>query len=82
LQQSRRAAAGEETSTAKRVAIIQGRPTLGGGHFCHALADAYARGVREAGQEARMIVIAELGFPLLRGKQEWESEHLDSLSPR
>jgi len=29
-----------------------------------------------------MIVIAELGFPLLRGKQEWESEYLDSLSPR
>jgi hypothetical protein len=29
-----------------------------------------------------MIVVAELGFPMLRGKQEWDSEYLDSLSPR
>lgn len=59
---------------AGRIAIIQGHPTPGGGHFCHALAEAYARGVEEGGHEARMIVVAELGFPLLLSKQEWELE--------
>src|SRR5690242_2273859 len=58
---------------ARRVAIIQGHPTPAGGHFCHALAEAYAQGVEEEGHEARMIIVAELDFPLLRGKQEWES---------
>ena len=28
-----------------RVCIIQGHPTAGGGHFCHALAEAYSQGV-------------------------------------
>jgi len=58
----------------RSIAIIQGHPTSGGGHFCHALAEAYARGAEGAGHEARMINVAELGFPLLRSKQEWESD--------
>ncbi|HYD30754.1 MAG TPA: NAD(P)H-dependent oxidoreductase [Azospirillaceae bacterium] len=56
-----------------RTTIIQGHPTPGGGHFCHALADAYARGAAEGGHEVRRIGVAELDFPLLRSKAEWES---------
>jgi len=34
---------------ARRVAIIQGHPDPAGGHFGHALADAYAEGALAAG---------------------------------
>lgn len=55
-----------------RIAIIQGHPTQGGSHFCHALADGYARGALENGREVRRIPVAELEFPLVRSKEEWE----------
>lgn len=54
-----------------RVAIIQGHPTSGG-HFCHALADAYAQGLGEGGHEFRHVSVAELDFPLLRSRTDWE----------
>lgn len=57
----------------QRVAIIQGHPTVGGGHFCHGLAAAYARGAQESGHEVRMVIVAELEFPLLRSKRDWEA---------
>jgi putative NADPH-quinone reductase len=56
-----------------RVCILQGHPTPGGGHFCHALADAYAEGAASAGHEVERIAVAELDFPLLRSKQDWDS---------
>jgi len=55
-----------------RIAIIQGHPTSKGGHFCHALAEAYAEGAFTGGHQARFIPVAELDFPLLRSKAEWE----------
>lgn len=57
-----------------RIAVIQGHPTAGGGHFCHALAEAYAAGAAEGRHEVRRIVVAELDFPMLRSKQDWEKE--------
>jgi putative NADPH-quinone reductase len=57
----------------KRICIIQGHPTPGGGHFCHALADVYAQGAAEEGHEIRTIAVAELDFPLLRSKHDWDS---------
>ncbi|HEV7370071.1 NAD(P)H-dependent oxidoreductase [Arenibaculum sp.] len=56
-----------------RIVIVQGHPTPGGGHYCHALADAYAEGAAAAGHELRRIEVAELDFPLLRSRQEWEA---------
>lgn len=56
-----------------RIAVIQGHPTPGGGHYGHALADAYARGAAEGGHDVRQIVVAETDFALLRSKEEWES---------
>ncbi|HEY0525549.1 MAG TPA: NAD(P)H-dependent oxidoreductase [Stellaceae bacterium] len=57
----------------RRIAIIQGHPAAGGGHFCHALADAYAQGAADAGHEVRQVAVADLDFPLLRSKEEWET---------
>ena len=50
----------------KHITIIQGHPDPAGGHFCHALGEAYAAGARAADHEVRVIDIARTGFPLLR----------------
>lgn len=55
-----------------RITIIQGHPTSGSRHFCHALADAYAEGAAEGGHEVRVVPVADLDFPLLRSKSDWE----------
>lgn len=57
-----------------RIAILLGHPTLGGRHFCHALAEAYARGAAKGGHEVRLISVAELDFPFLRSKSDWEND--------
>lgn len=55
-----------------RAVLIQGHPDPAGGHYGHALADAYAAGAAAGGHEVRRIEIAALDFPLLRRKEEWE----------
>jgi putative NADPH-quinone reductase len=55
-----------------RIAIIQGHPTPGGRHFCHALAEAYADGAFTGGHQVRFISVADLDFPLLRSKADWD----------
>ncbi|MCD2339949.1 NAD(P)H-dependent oxidoreductase [Ideonella azotifigens] len=56
----------------QRILIIQGHPDPAGGHFGHALAEAYASGACAAGHEVRVIDVAALDFPLLRTKHAWE----------
>ncbi len=58
----------------RKITIIQGHPDPTGGHFCHALADAYAHAAEGAGHEVMRIEVAELDFPLLRTKEAFESE--------
>lgn len=58
----------------RRIAIIQGHPAPGHGHFCHAVAAAYAKGADGAGHEIRLIDVAALDFAPLRSKHEWESD--------
>ena len=58
----------------KRIVILQGHPDPAGGHFVHALADAYERGARDAGHEVRRIDVAGLSLPLLRSAKEWEAK--------
>jgi len=66
----------------KRVAIIQGHPDPAAGHFCHALADAYAKGAIEANHSVTRVDIAQIDFPLLRSFAEFESGTLpESLVP-
>lgn len=55
-----------------RICIIQGHPTRGGGHFCHAMADAYSQGAGAAGHEVRTLSVAEMAFPVLRSKEDWD----------
>ena len=56
-----------------RIAIIQGHPAPGESHFCHALAAAYAQGAASGGHEVRLVPVADLDFPLLRSKNDWEN---------
>lgn len=55
-----------------RITIVQGHPTRDSRHFCHAIADAYAQGATEGGHEVRVVPVAELDFPLLGSKDDWE----------
>jgi len=57
---------------AKHIAIIQGHPDLTVRHFCHALADEYAKGAEDGGHDVMRIDVATLDFPLLRTKQDFE----------
>ena len=56
----------------RRICIIQGHPTKGEVHFCHALAKAYVEGAIVAGHQVRTIAVAELDFPLLCSKWDWD----------
>lgn len=58
---------------ARRILIIQGHPDPRGGHFGHALADAYARGAAASGHEMRRIEVARLEVPVLRSQAEWNT---------
>jgi putative NADPH-quinone reductase len=57
------------------ITIVQGHPDPQGGHFCHALAEAYAEGARQGGHEARRIEVAKLKFPLLENQNDYENGH-------
>lgn len=55
----------------KRIVIIQGHPDASAKHLCHALADHYAYGAREAGYSVDVIDVADLDFPILRSGNDW-----------
>jgi len=57
---------------AKQIVIIQGHPDSGENHFCHALAKAYAEGAESAGHKIKIIDVAQIEFPLIRSKQEFD----------
>jgi putative NADPH-quinone reductase len=57
---------------AKNIIIIQGHTDSGGNHLCHALANAYASGAESAGHAVHRIAVADLQFPILRTKSEFE----------
>jgi putative NADPH-quinone reductase len=56
------------------IVIIQGHPDPKGGHFGHALAQAYEKGASEAGHKIQVICLAQLDFPLLRGREDQHNE--------
>lgn len=57
----------------RRIAIIQGHPDPNQDHFCHALAAMYTQGAERAGRQVKQIKVAELEFPLLRSKDDFDS---------
>lgn len=65
---------------ARQILILQGHPDPQGGHFCHALAEAYRDGAESAGHTVTLIEVARLDFPLLRTKQDFDAGEVpDSL---
>lgn len=56
----------------KRIVVFQGHPDPAGGHFGHALVEAYTEGAREAGHEVSRIDIARLDFPWLQTAKDFE----------
>lgn len=58
-----------------RIGIIDGHPDGDAARFCHALADAYAGGAREAGHEVRLLRLADLEIPFLLDRASWEAPH-------
>ena len=57
----------------KRIVIIQGHPDGRTRHFCHALADEYAKGCEDGGHTVKRVEVAMLEFPLLRTKEDFET---------
>lgn len=57
----------------KRILIIQGHPDASRPHLCHALAESYAKGAKDAGHTVQQVIVAQLDFPLLRSQQDWEN---------
>ncbi len=55
-----------------RIVIIQGHPDSARRHFGHALADEYAKGAEDGGHEVRRVDVAQLEFPILRTKEDFE----------
>ncbi|MCG5233703.1 NAD(P)H-dependent oxidoreductase [Xanthobacter oligotrophicus] len=53
------------------ILIIQGHPDPGGGHLCHALADAYAAGAQAAGHTVLRVDVGRLDIPLLRTQHDF-----------
>jgi putative NADPH-quinone reductase len=56
----------------KRILLIQAHPDASQPHLCHALASSYAQGAESEGNTVRLIVLAQLDFPLLRSQHDWE----------
>lgn len=60
----------------KRILIIQGHPDFRPDHYDHALAAAYAEGAENAGHQVRTLTVADLEFPLLRTKAEFDGDDI------
>ena len=56
----------------KRITLIQGHPDPDQRHLGHALADAYRAGAEEAGFEVRTINVADMTFPWIRSRIDFE----------
>jgi putative NADPH-quinone reductase len=54
------------------ILIIEGHPDPDEGHFCHALADAYAEAAENAGHSVARVAVARLDFPLVRQPVDWK----------
>jgi putative NADPH-quinone reductase len=56
----------------RRITLIQGHPDAARPHLGHALAEAYRSGAESAGHEVRSITVAELNFPLITSREDFE----------
>ncbi|MGR9114538.1 MAG: NAD(P)H-dependent oxidoreductase [Gammaproteobacteria bacterium] len=56
----------------QKIAIVVGHPDPGGNRFCHALAQTYSEGAEAAGHQVKSIDIAQIDFPVLRSKEDFD----------
>lgn len=65
---------------AARILILDGHPDPTPRRFIHALADAYCEGAQSAGHEVLLVRLADLEFPLLRSREDYnKGEPADSV---
>jgi putative NADPH-quinone reductase len=57
----------------RRVLVLDGHPDPDPGRYCHALADNYAHGAAGAGHVVHRVNLADLSFPDLVSREEWDS---------
>lgn len=57
----------------KNIVIILGHPDAAGGHYCHAVAEAYRLAAAQAGHMVTVLDVARSEVTFLRTKEEWES---------
>ncbi|MGV9007442.1 MAG: NAD(P)H-dependent oxidoreductase [Brevundimonas sp.] len=57
-----------------RITLIDGHPDPDPARFGHAVADAYASGAEQGGHQVRRIRLADLAFPVLRSRHDWEMD--------
>ncbi|MDF0487542.1 NAD(P)H-dependent oxidoreductase [Sphingomonas sp. H39-1-10] len=60
----------------KRLLVIDGHPDADPARFVHALARRYIEGAEEGGHEVRALNVAELRFPLVASRADWENGNL------
>ncbi len=60
----------------RRIAIIDGHPDPDPARFIHALAGRYEEGARTFDHAVRRIDVAQLDFPVLRRRSDWEGHDL------
>lgn len=58
---------------AGRILIVLGHPDSRSGRYNHALVAAYREGAEQAGHEVRTLAVADLEFPLLQSKEEFDT---------
>ena len=56
----------------KKILIIQGHPDAGNAHFCEVIAQKYVSAAGSAGHSIKQINVADLDFPLIVNKQEFD----------
>lgn len=56
---------------AKTICIIDGHPHKDRGHLCHALADAYKAGAKQAGHKVSVLTLAEMEIEFLRDPKDF-----------
>jgi len=56
----------------RRILILDGHPDPDPARYGHALAASYARGAAEMGHVVHRTNLADLDFPILQSREEWE----------
>lgn len=57
----------------RRILVLDGHPDPDPARYCHALADSYAHGAANAGHVVHRVNLADLAFPDITSRTEWEA---------